>query len=82
MLDSGDSKKHWRMRTITFIEDSDVIKKIIKHLGQWEIKQRPPPKSSGLSKTLECSIDYSASQISAADKWLHVDPLYTESLPS
>ena len=32
------------MRILAFIEDKDVIKKILKHLGMWAIKARPPPK--------------------------------------
>jgi len=31
------------MRVISFIEDEDVIKKILKHLGLWEAKPRPSP---------------------------------------
>lgn len=31
------------MRLIAVIEDQDVIKKILKHLGLWEIKRKPRP---------------------------------------
>jgi len=31
------------MRIISFIEDYDVIRKILKHLGLWDIKRKPPP---------------------------------------
>jgi hypothetical protein len=31
------------MRVISFIEDPQVIKKILKHLGLWEVNPRPPP---------------------------------------
>jgi len=31
------------MAVIAFIEDSDVIKKILKHLGLWNIKRKPRP---------------------------------------
>ncbi len=31
------------MRVIAFIEDPDVIKKILKHLELWEIKRKPRP---------------------------------------
>jgi len=34
------------MRIISFIEDSDVIRKILKHLNLWDVKARPPPKVS------------------------------------
>ena len=49
---SEDSKVVYRskipslagMRILAFIEDEDVIKKILKHLSMWAIKARPPPK--------------------------------------
>ena len=31
------------MRVIAFIEDSGVIKKILKHLGLWDVKRKPRP---------------------------------------
>jgi hypothetical protein len=65
-----------QMRIISVIEDEEVIKKILKHLGLWEIKERPPPKATGMPKTPEYSIDYSTSQLPASDKWLYVDPEY------
>jgi hypothetical protein len=49
-----------KMKVISVIEDQDVIKKILKHLGLWEVKPRPPPrmaKSQPLST--EPHIDYS-----------------------
>jgi hypothetical protein len=38
------------MRGISFIEDEEVIKKTLKHLGLWDIKIRPPPKDTGPPK--------------------------------
>lgn len=32
------------MRIISFIEDREVIKAILKHLGLWFVKSRPSPK--------------------------------------
>jgi len=32
------------MKIIAWIEQEDVIKKILKHVGLWEVKKRPPPK--------------------------------------
>jgi hypothetical protein len=58
------------------IEDEEVIKKILKHLGLWEIKQRPPPKAC------EYSTDYSVSQLPPSDKWLYMDPVYQDAFPS
>jgi len=34
------------MRVIAFIEDEDVIKKILKHLGLWEVKRKPLPRAN------------------------------------
>ncbi|MBN2254063.1 MAG: hypothetical protein JW701_10225, partial [Kosmotogaceae bacterium] len=48
------------MKVISVIEDEDVIKKILKHPGLWEVKPRPPPrnaKSQPLST--DPHIDYS-----------------------
>ena len=49
------------MRIIAFIEDEEVIKKILKHLGLWEAKARPPPKVKAPSPTIY--LDDSESQI-------------------
>jgi hypothetical protein len=71
-----------KMKVISVIEDQEVIKKILKHLGLWQIKPRPPPKPTGQTKIDGYSIDYSVSQLPESDKWLYVDPVYTEILPS
>jgi len=71
-----------RMRIIAFIEDDEVIKKILKHLGLWEIKQRPPPTclraTHRQARAPEYSIDYSVSQLPGSDNWLYADPVYPE----
>jgi hypothetical protein len=64
------------------IEDQDVIKKILKHLGLWEVKPRPPPKATRMPKMAEYSIDHSLSQLLVSDKGLYVDPEYTDAFPS
>ena len=69
------------MRIIAFIEDEEVIKKILKHLGLWEIKPRPPPRAIMAAKNPEDHIDYSTSQVPASDKWLYLDPEYPEGYP-
>ena len=43
-------KCHGRMRIISFIEDEEVIKKILKHLGLWDVKARPRPGDNALPK--------------------------------
>ncbi len=68
------------MKAISVIEDEEVIKKILKHLGLWELKAcppsfwraRPPPKAAG--KTQDYHLDNSTSQLPVSDKWLYVDP--------
>jgi hypothetical protein len=81
-----------KMKVISVIEDEEVIKRILKHLGLWEVKPRPPPKATGPQKTSEYSIDYShrgvgpygpeaVSQLPASGKWVYVDPEYPEVYP-
>ena len=45
------------MKVISVIENEDVIRKILKHLGLWDLKARPPPKGNTVSETIT---DYSA----------------------
>jgi hypothetical protein len=61
------------MRIITFIEDEEVIKKIVKHLGLWEVKAQPPPKVKAPSPTIY--LDDSESQILSPDSF-YVHPDY------
>jgi len=65
-----------KMRIIAFIEDPDIIKKILKHLDLWDVKARPPPKS--LSENLEPFTDYSVSQLLPSDDYLYRDEEYAE----
>jgi len=60
------------MRVISFIEDQDIINKILKHLGLWElnppcfrrVKPRPPPRMAKAQHLLaEPHIDNSDSKI-------------------
>jgi len=44
------------MKVISVIEDEEIIKKILKHLGLWEVKPRPPPKAAEPQKTPEYSM--------------------------
>ena len=55
------------MKIVSFIEDEEIIEKILKHLGLWEKKARPPPKAAGPSKIPEYSIDYSTFQLPVSD---------------
>ena len=46
------------MKVISVIDNEQVIEKILKHLGLWEVKARPPPKTNPSPKGVH--IDYSA----------------------
>ena len=67
-----------KMKVISMIEDENVIKKILKHLGLWDQKARPPPKANSPPMTPEYHIDYTNSQLPLSDNWLYVDPQYPE----
>jgi hypothetical protein len=56
------------MAVIAFIEAEDVIGKILKHLGLWELTPRPPPRMAK-TQTLHTvpHIDYSDSQVPPSD---------------
>jgi len=56
------------MQVISVIEEEEIIKKILKHLGLWAIKARPPPKATG--KTQEYHLDNSTSQLPALARHL------------
>jgi hypothetical protein len=56
------------MRIIAFIEDEEVIKKILKHLGLWDVKPRPPPGTQAADEKTETIIDDSFSQLPVSDK--------------
>ena len=70
------------MRVISVIEQPEIIKKILKHLGLWEIKAcppsvwraRPPPKTN--APPLNVHIDYSDSQLPSSEDYLYSDPGY------
>ena len=76
------SKCSGKMKVISVIENEEIINKILKHLGLWEIKARPPPKATGPPKTLEYQIDYSTSQLPKSNNYLYVAPQYPESYPA
>ncbi len=46
------------MRIISFIEDQQMISKLLKHLGLWQVKQRPPSRAN--APLLNIDIDYAA----------------------
>ena len=57
-----------------FIEDEEAIKKILKHLGLWDVKLRAPPKVTALFVGIHQ--DYSDSQLPPSEDYLYSDPDY------
>ena len=35
------------MKIISFIDDEQLVKKILKHLDLWDVKRKPPPCANG-----------------------------------
>ena len=60
--------------TIGFIEDREVIKKILKHLGIWLVKKKPSAKAN--APPVHIHLDYSDSQIPPSEDHLYEDPDY------
>lgn len=70
-----------KMEVISIIEDSEIVKKILKHLGLWDQKARPPPKANSPPIASQYHIDYTDSQLPVSDNYLYVDPVYPEISP-
>ena len=66
------------MRIIAFIEDPEVIKKILKHLDLWNLKTRPQSRADAPPKSGEQWLDYSDSQLPPSYDYLYVDEQYCE----
>jgi hypothetical protein len=64
------------MKVISVIENEDIIKKIVKRLGLWDLKARPPPRKEKATGRTENSMDYSASQLPPSEDHLHFDVEY------
>jgi len=56
------------MRIISFIDQLDVIQKILEHLGLWEESQAPPDRGP-LRKELTFDSSYSLSQRLIRLRW-------------
>jgi hypothetical protein len=61
-----------RMKIIAFIEDEKVIEKILKHLGLWDLKVKPPLKVEVPSVTIR--IGYSDSHVPFSAPSFYPDP--------
>jgi len=67
-----------KMKIISFIENEEVIKKILKHLGLWKVKARPPPRANASPPDVQ--IDYSDSQVPTSEDYLYADAEYPEAI--
>ena len=56
------------MRIIAFIEDQQIVKKILQHLDLWHVKRKPPPRANG--PPAEAFIIYDESSSPSADDYL------------
>ena len=63
-----------QMRIISSIEDPEVIKKILKHLGLRSAKRKPPPGANAPPPYLH--LDYSDFQIPSSEDYPYKDPEY------
>jgi hypothetical protein len=61
------------MKVIAFIEDEYVTRKILKHLGLWELKRKPPPRANA-SPVSDVS-PYDESSVPSVDDSI-IDPQY------
>ncbi len=53
---------------ISFIDDSEIIKKILKHLDLWDFKCKPPARAN--SPPTEIFINYDESSSPSADDYI------------
>ena len=58
------------MNIISFIEDKDVITKILRYLGLWETHNHDPP-TGNISHIPEIVMDYDYSQVPPIDYYPH-----------
>ena len=56
------------MRIIAFIEDEQLVKKILKHLALWNVKRKPTPRANG--PPTEAIIIYDESSTPSADDYI------------
>ena len=62
--------KCWgQMHIISFIEELDIIEKILRHLGLWDIRNHDPPQPVTSDYIPDLVYDFSDSQIPASDYW-------------
>ena len=67
------------MKIISFIEDKEVLEKILKHRGLW-FKKHPSPKANAPPKSVEPHLVYSDSQLPPSYRYLYADQPYPENV--
>ena len=60
------------MRIIAFIEEQEIVKKILKHLGLYLVRSKPPARAP----PRDLWLDSPYSQVPDSDDYLHTDPEY------
>ncbi len=63
------------MLILSVIEDQEVIKTILKHLGLSLVTRKPEPRAKGPPRGFQ--IDYSDAQIPPSAEYLYRDPEYS-----
>ena len=56
------------MNIISFIDDTEIIKKILKYLDLWDVKRKPPPRAN--CPPTEAIIIYDESSAPSADDYI------------
>jgi hypothetical protein len=62
------------MSIISFIENEEVIRRILENLGLWLVKRRPQPRAN--APPVQIHLDYSDSQILPPEDFLYKFPDY------
>jgi len=57
------------MKIISFIEELDVIKKILRHLDLWDVRNHDPPPQKVSDYILELVCDEADSRIPELEHW-------------
>ncbi len=63
------------MRILSFIEDQEVIKTILKHLGLWLVTRKPAARANAPPRAFHT--EYSDAQIPPPAESLYLDPEYS-----
>jgi hypothetical protein len=62
-----------KMRIIAFIEEQEIVKKILKHLGLYLVRSKPPDRAPPRDLWLNSP----NSQVPDSNDYLHTDPDYS-----